>query len=364
MRKMSFIPMILEREASFFVSSKLKGKRLKTTRQVLNKDHSLSYYIDLFLESKIAEGRAKRTIQKYRDNFKSFVDYLGYKGIDVNLDALHTQIIRAYVVYLLQEKIRFEHHKFKSEAEQTKGLSPVTVNTRLKSIKTLSKFLVTEGYLKSDPTKNIKDVKENEEAIEVLSADELRSLLNAPNQKFYSEHRDTCLITLLIDGMLRISEALNLERRDIDYLTNVLTVRAEIAKSRKARHIPLQKKTVNLLKELIKETEEFDSEYIFLANYGEQLQPNHFRKQLRLYAKRAGIKKRVHPHLIRHSAATIFLENGGDLRHLQLLLGHGDLRMVLRYTHLSNKSLIAQQNQYSVLNSVVGKLSKNRKIKR
>lgn len=109
---------------------------------------------------------------------------------------------------------------------------------------------------------------------------------------------------------------------------------------------------------------DFDSDYIFLTNYGEQLTRDHFRKRLNGYAKGAGITKKVHPHLFRHTAATMFLESGGDIRHLQLLLGHTDLRMVLRYTHLSKESLINQHEKYSAMNQITGKLNKPRKIKR
>jgi integrase/recombinase XerD len=94
------------------------------------------------------------------------------------------------------------------------------------------------------------------------------------------------------------------------------------------------------------------------------LQPNHFRKRLSQYAKQAGIKKHVHPHLIRHSTATMYLEGGGNLRYLQALLGHVDQRMTARYTHLSKQAIADNHEQYSALNQVIGSLNKPRKIKR
>ncbi|WP_245998139.1 tyrosine-type recombinase/integrase [Siminovitchia terrae] len=138
-----------------------------------------------------------------------------------------------------------------------------------------------------------------------------------------------------------------------------------MAKNGKFRILPMSQSTTKLIGELIRENkEDFDSEYVFLANYGEPVSRDHFRKQHNMFAKRAGIKKNVHPHLFRHTAATMFLENAGDMRHLQLLLGHSDLRMVLRYTHLSGKSLAKQHAAYSGINQVIGKNNKPRKIKR
>ncbi|WP_026561104.1 tyrosine-type recombinase/integrase [Bacillus sp. J37] len=344
------------------MSTKRKGKTVKSLRTEIKTNTSISYYFEKFIETKIAEGRAKRTIEKYRNNHGFFLEYLNYKKVDHSIHEITTDVIRSYIVWMLEDKVKFEGHPYKKDEEKTSGLAPSTVNTRIKTLRPFFKYLVTEGFIDFDPMTNIKDVKESQEKINILTVDELKRLLNAPNQRHYDDFRDYCLITLIIDGFLRVSEAVTLIRTDLDLDSNVITIRGSNAKNRKARYIPIQKKTASLLRELMKETEEFDADYIFLSNYGEQLNPNQFRKQLRNYAKSAGIKKRVHPHLLRHTAATIALEAGMDMRHLQILLGHSDLRQVIRYTHLSNKSLINQQNQYSALNQIVGKLNKDRKI--
>jgi integrase/recombinase XerD len=171
-------------------------------------------------------------------------------------------------------------------------------------------------------------------------------------------------MNVLLDTFLRINEALTLKVTDVDLEAKMITVRGSNAKSRKARFVPIKHTTANLLHDLLEEIVEFESEYIFLTNYGEPLDRNHFRKRLKGFADIAGIKKNIHPHLFRHSGATLFLEAGGDIRHPQMLLGHADLRMVMRYTHLSKKALIAQHDRYSPMNSIVDKLNRDRKIKR
>ncbi|MFD0829617.1 tyrosine-type recombinase/integrase [Neobacillus sp. M.A.Huq-85] len=247
----------------------------------------------------------------------------------------------------------------------TVGLSPVTINTRLKTLRVMFKCLAEEGLIDCNPMEGIKNVSEPEEEIVVLTADELKRLLNVPNQRHYAEFRDYVLMHYLIDSMSRISEALGLRHSDVELDAKIVTIPATIAKSRKARTIPLQPVTARLMKELIAENRaDFDSEYIFLTNYGEPMTRDHFRNRLNEYAKISGITKNVHPHLFRHTAATMFLESGGDIRHLQLLQGHADLRMVLRYTHLSKESLINQHEKYSALNQLTCKLNKPRKIKR
>lgn len=226
------------------------------------------------------------------------------------------------------------------------------------------RFFVDEELSESNPMKQVKDVNEPQEEIAVLTIDELRRLLDAPNKRSYSDFRDYVIMNLLLDTFLRISEALSLTVNDIDFLAKVITVRATVAKSRKARIVPIKTTTANLLKDLIKENEEFETEHIFVTNYGEPMNRNHFRKRLKKHAETAGITKNVHPHLFRHTGATMFLEAGGDIRHLQMLLGHADLRMVMRYTHLSKQALINQHDKFSPLNSIICKLNKERKILR
>ncbi len=344
---------------------KRKGKRTKLERTTGNlSKFRLEELYEQFIYLKVSEGKAKRTLNKYRDNLKYFLEFLTVKEINSDIRLITKEVIRSYIVWMLQEKVRFEGHRFKTKDEQTVGLSPVTVNTRIKTLRPFFKYLCSEGLISTDPMTTIKDVTEDETEIKILTAEELKRLLNAPNKRNYDDFRDYVLLNCLIDGFFRISTALSIKVQDIDFSSNIITVSSSVDKSRKVRYVPILKRTANLLKELIKEIEEFDSEYVFLTNYGEQLQANHFRKQLRNYAKIAGIKKRVYPHLLRHSSATIFLENSGNIRHLQMLLHHSDLRMVLRYTHLTNQSLIDQHNEHSALNNVVDKLNKNRKIKR
>ncbi|MED1092076.1 tyrosine-type recombinase/integrase [Bacillus paramycoides] len=343
--------------------SKRKGKRVKKELRTFTA-HTIDDLFEKFYHAKVAEGRAERTLHQYKENFRYFTYFLDYKGLSRNIDIITTDVIRNYVVFMKNEKIQFEDHNYKPNDCKQLGLSPSTINTRLKTLRVMFRFFVDEELIQSNPMKQVKDVNEPQEEITVLTVDELRRLLDTPNKRSYSDFRDYVIMNLLLDTFLRISEALSLTNNDIDFSTKVITVRATVAKSRKARIVPIKNTTANLLKDLIKENEEFETNYVFVTNYGEQMDRNHFRKRLKKYAEETGITKRVHPHLFRHTSATMFLEAGGDIRHLQMLLGHADLRMVMRYTHLSKQALINQHDKFSPLNAVIGKLNKGRKILR
>lgn len=347
-------------------SEKRKGKSVKRSRAVARKSaDDLDVLYAKFKEIKQAEGRSERTLGQYDENYGFFTSFLDLHGIERKVSTIDKDIIRKYIVYMRDDWVKFDGHKYKTEEYMTKGLAPSTINTRLKTLRVMFKCLVEEEYVTNNPMIGVKNITEPDGIINVLSAEELKQLLAAPNQRDYTQFRDYVLMYFLVESMCRIGETLSLRKQDFDFYNKTVTIPAGIAKSRKARTLPLGQTMIRLIKELIAENNtDFDSEYIFLSNYGEPLKSNHFRKRLNEYAKMACIDKNVHPHLIRHSAATIFLESGGDIRHLQLLLGHADLRVVIRYTHLSQQSLRNQHDKYSALNQVTGKLNKPRKIKR
>ncbi|ONK24372.1 tyrosine-type recombinase/integrase [Siminovitchia sp. FSL H7-0308] len=334
-------------------------------RNVRRATESLDDLFDIFIAIKDAEGRAPSTMQQYRENYGFFTEYLDKHGIKRTPSAITRDTIRDYIVFMRNDWIRFEGHSFKTEVEQTAGLAPATINTRLKTLRVMYRCLMDEALVDSNPMEGVRNLPEQQENIEVLTAEELQRLLNVPNRRSYADFRDYVLMNLLIDGMMRISEAINLKVDDFNLSGQSVVIRAAIAKNRKTRTIPIESRTARLINELIIENKaDFDSDYIFLTVYGGPISRDHFRKRLNDFAEKAGIKKNVHPHLFRHTAATMFLEAGGDIRHLQMLLGHSDLRVLLRYTHLSNEALKQQHEQYSPIKQVLGKRNLPRKIKR
>lgn len=223
-------------------------------------------------------------------------------------------------------------------------------------------FLYFEDLIQTNPFHKIKPVREPESEIQVMSTDQLERLLKTPNKRSYAGFRDFVFMAVLVDGFFRINEALQLKKSDVNFETGMVHVAAERVKTRKGRSVPLEKSTLRLIVDLIKENDEFETEYLFLTNYGGLISDDRMRDRIKGHAKAAEIDIRVYPHLFRHTAATMFLENGGDVRYLAEILGHTDLRMVLRYTHLSKKSVKEQHGKFSPIKNVLSGLNKQRKI--
>ncbi|WP_077297352.1 tyrosine-type recombinase/integrase [Virgibacillus pantothenticus] len=316
-----------------------------------------------FLSIKTAEGKAKSTLRQYKDNYAYFERFLELRRIPKDFSELNRALFRDYITYMREEIIAFDGHRYKSDKQRKRGLASGTINTRLKTLRVMFRCLYEEEITPSNPIDGVKNIPDPVDNIEVLTIDELRRLLQAPDKTSYAGMRDVSLLYLSIDSMARIGELTQLKSSDFDFDHNTVTIRAGVAKNRKPRTLPLRPATTKLIKRLVLANEEFNTDYVFLTNYGEPIDRDLFRKRLYEYGEKAKIKKKIHPHLLRHSAATSFLEDGGSIRHLQMLLGHSDLRMVLRYTHLSNKAVEGQHTLHSPINKIADKRNRPRKTK-
>ncbi|MES5921922.1 phage integrase SAM-like domain-containing protein [Bacillus cereus group sp. RP37] len=144
--------------------SKRKGKRVKKELRTFT-TQTIDDLFETFYHAKVAEGRAERTLHQYKENFRYFTHFLDSKGLSRNIDTITTDVIQNYVVFMKNEKIQFEDHNYKLDDCKTVGLSPSTINTRLKTLRVMFRFLVDEELIESNPMKQVKDVNEPQEAI-------------------------------------------------------------------------------------------------------------------------------------------------------------------------------------------------------
>lgn len=351
------------KEALFTLDNRT-GKRYKNARNGGDAVRPLDELFEIFRAAKVAEGRSPRTLEMYDENYRYFCRYLAEIGIERGFTAMTPELLRSYIAWLLHSARKWDGHPHKAERNMTLGLDPVTANTKLKTLRTMFRFLADEGYTDRDPTAKIKKVREPEKEITVMSVDDLKKLLAAPDQRTFAGFRDYVAMNVLIDSFCRINEVLSLRIEEIDLTHGSIYINETVAKSRRGRKVPIQKRTARLLDELIRDCAEFETDHVFVTNYGGPLRDDRFRDRLKEHAKKAGVNIRVHPHLFRHTSATLFLENGGSERYLAEIMGHADLRMVAKYTHLSDKSVKEKHDQFSPMNNVISGLQKERKLRR
>lgn len=228
------------------------------------------------------------------------------------------------------------------------GLSSRSIARWLVSLRQYFKFLVSEKVIKNDPSLNIESPKTWKPLPEFLNYEEIEALLCAPDRTTPLGLRDRAMFETLYATGLRVSEIISLELSDLKIDAGFLTC---LGKGSKERIVPLGETCTKVLKDYLcsgrNELRKGKPElHLFMNTRGRKMTRQGFWKIMKKYARKAGISKRLSPHIIRHSFATHLLANGADLRSLQMLLGHADISTTQIYTHISRERLKKMYRDY------------------
>lgn len=221
------------------------------------------------------------------------------------------------------------------------GLSPRTQARRISAVRGLFRFLRTERYIDGSPAQEVSPPKAGRALPEVLTLAEVEALLAAPAKVPPPQGvRDQAMIEVLYATGMRVSELVGLRFSDLHpgYVT-------PFGKGSKQRVVPLGEVAGAALDRYLAEGRPLlcrgkDHPALFLTRLGRPMTRQGFWKQLAAYARAAGIRRPVYPHLVRHSFATHLLQRGAELRAVQLMLGHADISTTEIYTHLSRVRLV------------------------
>lgn len=205
------------------------------------------------------------------------------------------------------------------------------------ALKVFFRFLKKEGVLKIDVGNYFETPKMWQIIPEVLQIHEVEALLNEPKNDNPVGARDKAILELLYATGMRVSELCALKVRDLsDTFVKVK------GKGKKERLIPVGKKAISAVDHYLLhfrgEVKEEEGP-LFVSSRGNPIDRMTVWKQVKMYAKKAGIAKEISPHTLRHSFATHLLEGGADLRLIQDMLGHEDIGTTDRYTHVSGSRL-------------------------
>ena len=221
------------------------------------------------------------------------------------------------------------------------GAKPRSTARQLSSFRRFYRFLLREGVIKEDPTLKIDMPKIGRSLPKSLSESEVEALLQAPDISDPLGHRDRAMLEVLYATGLRVSELINLDQGQINLNQGVLRIRG---KGDRERLIPLGEEAQRWLRDFINAARgeillERQSEYLFPTRRGDRMTRQAFWHIIKRYARKAGIQARLSPHTLRHAFATHLLNNGADLRVVQMLLGHSDLSTTQIYTHVARERM-------------------------
>ncbi len=271
----------------------------------------------------VERGLAENTITSYRRDLNKYIKYLEQNNITSFAKTKRNNITN-FMLYL-----------------KDKGLNSNSISRTLVAIKMLYRFLVNERYLKEDVTGVIGLPKLWRRLPEVLTPEEVEDLLRSPNLKTKKGVRDKAALELIYATGMRVSEIANLKLNDLNLDMGFVKC---TGKGEKERIIPLGIYASRALSRYLKKLrprllKQKDQSFLFLSRLGKKISRQTFWKVIKIYAKKARIRKEISPHTLRHSFATHLLERGADLRTVQEMLGHSDISTTQIYTHINKERL-------------------------
>jgi integrase/recombinase XerD len=278
-----------------------------------------------------ALGRSPYTIRGARFVLADFVRFLEGEKI-TRIDQLSHEVMLEY-----QQEQAFR--------QSAKGslLSLRTQEKRLSTAKGFTRFLKQHDYLVSDPGERIRLPKQPKLLPRViLSADEIKKLLDAPDMRTNNGYRNRIVLEILYDTAIRRLELAGVKIEHLDLVHGYVLIKN--GKGDKDRVVPLSDRVCKLIRTYIigvrpEYVFENDSGYLILNRWGGQMNPNGIWQIVKRCAVLAKIKKNVTTHTFRHTCATHMLKNGAPVRHLQEMLGHESLESTQIYTRVTINDL-------------------------
>ena len=262
------------------------------------------------------------TINGYDYEITKFLDYLNDNHLDykkINLD-----MIRNYLKYL-------DSLKYKKNS----------ISKNLSSLRSYYKFLTEEKVILNNPFKNISNPKKDKKLPDFLNYEEINKLFDCADTTTPLGLRNRCILEILYDTGIRVSELVNLKINDIEFDKKIINI---LGKGKKERIVYYGDYLQEVLDKYINDSRKYLlnnklSEYLILNNNGSKITTRGVEYIIDKMVNEAAIKHKISPHVLRHTFATHMLNGGADIKSIQQLLGHESLSTTGIYTHITNDVL-------------------------
>ncbi|MBE7037764.1 MAG: site-specific tyrosine recombinase XerD [Ruminococcaceae bacterium] len=273
----------------------------------------LTEFID-YMEKE--RNSSENTIQSYLRDIRQYIGYMDSNLVDIT-KANRTNVL-SYIMYLQKCK-----------------KAPSSITRAVAGIRMFYKYLLQKGVTRDNPAYKLELPKKDKKLPEILTVEEVDLLLNQPDSTTFKGKRDKAMLELIYASGIKVSELVNLKVSDVD--TALEFVKCVAAP--RARIIPLGAPCVAALNDYLMYARSFmigdeNEEILFVNCSGTKITRQGFWKIIKEYKEKAGIKKEITPHTLRHSFAAHLLENGADITAISEMLGHSDIASTQVYARL------------------------------
>lgn len=280
---------------------------------------------------KFEKNLTENTIKSYVLDVKKLIDFIEDNYKNKKADDITNNDIKQFIY------------------TQSKIIGTRSQSRLISSIKKFFHFLEIEKTIEENPTDELEYPKIGLKIPETLSTIEIDSLINYFKNSKNNSLRNSTITEVLYSCGVRVSELINIKISDIFFEDFLIKVNG---KGNKERFVPMSKLSKNMIKDYIS-SERFNiipkkgyQDFLFLNNRGQNLTRVMIYTILNVAKKGLGFKKKISPHLLRHSFATHLIENGADISSIQKMLGHTNITTTERYLHVSKKHLIETIKKY------------------
>ena len=273
---------------------------------------------------RIERGLSQNSIESYGGDVEKLISYLDYNHSELTPLSIEHEDIQNYIY------------------EVSKSLNPRSQSRLISGLRSFFSYLVFENYRETNPLDLIESPKIGRKLPDTLSLKDIDNLIGAIDLSKPQGERNRAILETLYSCGLRVSELVNLKLSDLFFEEGFIKV---TGKGDKQRFVPIGNSTqkyINIYKSEIRSHQQVDplsKDILFLNRRGKQLTRAMIFTIIKTLGNKIGLKKKISPHTFRHSFATHLLENGADLRAIQMMLGHESITTTEIYMHVDRTHL-------------------------
>jgi integrase/recombinase XerC len=275
----------------------------------------------------VVKNVSEHTIRNYKIDLKYFYLFLKNNYRDINFSKINKLIIRTYLATLYDQKLKSR-----------------SIMRKISTLRSFFHYLMKEKIIKENPLDEIDSPKKQKALPNAISYQQIENLFSIPDINNYLGLRDRVIMEIFYSSGLRLSELVLLNKKNFDEKNLTLNV---FGKGKKQRVVPITRTAKDWIVKYLNQSSRFldndinkkekDKDAIFLNRFGERITVRSIDRNFKKYLLQSNLDLKITPHTIRHTIATHWLENGMDLKTIQMLLGHENLATTTIYTQVSSK---------------------------